>query len=151
MHKWVFHQIFEHILTCEVFCEFSELVSLTGNKENIYKNCLFNVIQFFIDNKFSSTLNQGSNYNWPWFTSSCKSVLHLWCSLYTFLYIKLSVPPIWIYIPSDAQLSPQSFGIFKSVCWYGNCFYFSFVFAICSSKRRRYVARDLFTEKGLSR
>ena len=34
-------------------------------------------------------------------------------------YIKLSVPPIWIYIPSDPQLSPPSFGIFKSVCWYG--------------------------------
>ena len=31
----------------------------------------------------------------------------------------MSVPPIWIYIPSDAQLSPPSFGISKSVCWYG--------------------------------
>ena len=31
-------------------------------------------------------------------------------------FFKLSVPPIWIYIPSDAQLSPPSFGIFKSVC-----------------------------------
>ena len=28
-------------------------------------------------------------------------------------HIKLSLPPIWIYIPSDAQLSPPSFGIFK--------------------------------------
>ena len=30
--------------------------------------------------------------------------------------IKLFVPPLWIYIQSDAQLSPPSFGIFKSVC-----------------------------------
>ena len=27
--------------------------------------------------------------------------------------LELSVPPIWIYKPSDAQLSPPSFGIFK--------------------------------------
>ena len=33
--------------------------------------------------------------------------------------VELSVPPIWIYIPPDAQLSPPSFGIFKSVCGYG--------------------------------
>ena len=31
-------------------------------------------------------------------------------------FLKLSVPPISIYIASDAQLSPSSFGIFKSVC-----------------------------------
>ena len=31
------------------------------------------------------------------------------------LLVKLSVPPS-IYIPSDAQLSPPLFGIFKSVC-----------------------------------
>ena len=30
--------------------------------------------------------------------------------------IKLSMPPISINISSDAQLSPPSFGIFKSVC-----------------------------------
>ena len=30
--------------------------------------------------------------------------------------LEQSVPPIWIYIPSDAQLSPISFGILKSVC-----------------------------------
>ena len=33
--------------------------------------------------------------------------------------LKLSVPPILIYISSDAQLSPPSFGIFKSKSWYG--------------------------------
>ena len=33
-----------------------------------------------------------------------------------FFVVKLSVPPIWIYTPSDAQLSPLLFGIFKSVC-----------------------------------
>ena len=33
--------------------------------------------------------------------------------------LKLSVPPISIYIPSNAQLSPPSFGIFKSLFWYG--------------------------------
>ena len=31
-------------------------------------------------------------------------------------WIELSVPPIWIYIPLDAQMSPPTFGIFKSVC-----------------------------------
>ena len=40
------------------------------------------------------------------------------------------MPPIWIYIPSDAQLSPSSFGIFKSVCWYGK-----FVFILVLSLR----------------
>ena len=38
---------------------------------------------------------------------------------YKIATFKLSVPPISIYTPSDAQLSPPSFGIFKSVCWYG--------------------------------
>ena len=40
------------------------------------------------------------------------------------------MPPISIYIPSDAQLSPPSFGIFKSVCWYGK-----FVFILVLSMR----------------
>ena len=44
--------------------------------------------------------------------------------------IKLSVPPIWIYIPSDAQLSPPSFSIFENVCWYGK-----FVFILVLSLR----------------
>ena len=74
------------------------------------------------------------------------------CSLSYFTlvekYIKLTVPPIWIYIPSDAQLSPPSFGILKSVCWYGKFFYFSFVFVICSSKMKtRHVTRDRFTKR----
>ena len=32
--------------------------------------------------------------------------------------IRLSVPPIWIYTPLDAQLSTLLFSIFKRVCWY---------------------------------
>ena len=41
--------------------------------------------------------------------------------------LKLSVPPILIYIPSDAQLSPLSFGVFKSVFWYGK---FNFILVL---------------------
>ena len=37
--------------------------------------------------------------------------------------VKLSVPPISIYILSDAQLSPPSFGIFYSVSRYGKYFF----------------------------
>ena len=33
-----------------------------------------------------------------------------------YFILELSVPPIWIYIPSDAQVSLPSFDIFKSVC-----------------------------------
>ena len=40
-------------------------------------------------------------------------------TFYLLYSVKLSVPPISIYIPSDAQLSPPLFGIFKSVFWYG--------------------------------
>ena len=65
---------------------------------------------------------------------------------------KLFVSPILIYTSSDAQLSSLLFDIFKSVLIWIICFYFSFVFAICSSKvRTRLVMRDLFTEKVLSR
>ena len=37
-------------------------------------------------------------------------------NLMNYICLKLSVPPIWIYTSSDAQLSPPLLGIFKSVC-----------------------------------
>ena len=40
-----------------------------------------------------------------------------YCHCNTYICIKLSVPSIWIYISSDAQLSPLSFRVFRSVCW----------------------------------
>ena len=49
---------------------------------------------------------------------------------------KLSVPPLWIYILSDAQLSAPLFGIFKSVCWYGN-FVCTLVLSLRSVRQRR--------------
>ena len=53
--------------------------------------------------------------------------------------VKLSVPPIWIYITSDVQLSPPSFGIFKSVCWYGK-FVFILVLSIRSVRQKKRCA-----------
>jgi len=63
-----------------------------------------------------------------------------------------SVPPIWIYKPSDAQLSPPSFGIFKSVCWYGK-FVFILVLSLRSvrQKWRRAVLRVSDSRKRCSR
>ena len=62
------------------------------------------------------------------------------------LCIKLSVPPISIYILSDAQLSPPSFGIFKNVCWYGKLV---FVLVLSSrsfrQKKTRNVTFDLIS------
>ena len=50
-------------------------------------------------------------------------------SLHMLLFVfKLSVPPIWIYIPSFAQLSPPSFGIFKVYVDIENLFLFQFCF-----------------------
>ena len=51
--------------------------------------------------------------------------------------IKLSVPPIWIYIPSDAHLSPPIvWYIQKCMLIWKICFYFTFVYAICLSKMK---------------
>ena len=75
------------------------------------------------------------------------SIMIAWTHTHTWSKDKLSMPLIWIYMPPDAQLSPPSFGIFKSVCY----LYFSFVFAICSSKMKtHHITRDLFMEKVLS-
>ena len=72
-----------------------------------------------------------------WITQSC---------------LKPSVPPIWIYIPSDAQLSPSSLGIFKSVCWYGK-FVFILVLSMWSvhQKWRRAMLRATDSRKRCSR
>ena len=66
--------------------------------------------------------------------------------------LKLSVPPIWIHIPSDAQLSPPPFGIFKSVCWYGK-FVFILVLSLRSvrQKWRRAMLRATDSRKRCSR
>ena len=50
--------------------------------------------------------------------------------------LKLSVPPIWIYIPSDAQLNPPLFAIFKSVCWYEE-FFFILVLSLQSVRQKK--------------
>ena len=87
--------------------------------------------------------------------------LHEWEILFfiifTYLWfitnnIKLSVPPIWIYIPSESQLSPLSFGIFKSVCWYGK-FVFILILPTRSvrQKWRRTVLRASDSRKRCSR
>ena len=66
--------------------------------------------------------------------------------------LKLSVPPIWIYIPSDAQYSPPSFGIFKSVCWFEKFVFVLVVAVVVFSKMKTcYVTRGWFTEKVFSR
>ena len=62
--------------------------------------------------------------------------------------LELSVSPIWIYIPSDALLSPPSCGIFKSVYWYAK---FVFILVLSLRSVRRHVMRDRFTETVLSR
>ena len=62
------------------------------------------------------------------------------------------MPPIWIYIPLDAKLSPPSFGIFKSVCWYGK---FVFILVLCMrsvhQKWRRAMLRATDSWKMCSR
>jgi len=58
---------------------------------------------------------------------------------------------MWIYIPSDAQLSPPSFGIFKSVFWYGK-FVFILVLSLRSvrQKWRRAILRVTDKQKRCS-
>ena len=71
-----------------------------------------------------------------------RSVLNCPCHLYGSIYHRIGCtiePPIVWYIQ-------------KCMLIWKICFYFSFVFAICSSKMKtRHVTRDRFTEKVLSR
>ena len=68
--------------------------------------------------------------------------------------LKLSVPPIWIYVYTiECTIEPPIvWYIQKCMLIWKICFYFSFVIAICSSKMMtRHVKRDRFTGKVLSR